>query len=286
MEKATKLTVFLTLTVLLSLFSSIIMSCNDDENIPNTSEATNEFNATFKESLASILSCPIYTNKTNSRIWTPGLPKVGNGDSIPNFPGYTPIFISTDVDSNRFEVSHINTLLQLEKEAELIGAEISLKLQADSCYVVYMSDDEAYETIDPLIGKAKEYLYSHNFTEDEIQQMLLENDAEESELVPFVMSCIEQEYNATTYSQNGNSFFNVMQFSAYASSHPEIKQIIRCSIKAVGFDVFAEMGESMVNKVISKSLIKKAFKLAVKRVLGPVAVVFVAYEFADCMNWL
>lgn len=68
-----------------------------------------------------------------------------------------------------------------------------------------------------MIQTAKNYLYAKNFSDDEIQEMLIENNAQECDLVPLVLSLVEQEKDSNNLSYNSSTSFSIFAQTAYAS---------------------------------------------------------------------
>lgn len=67
---------------------------------------------------------------------------------------------------------------------------------------------------------------------------------------------------------------------AYATEWSDVGD---CAIRAIGMDIFAGLGSSAI-KTWGKAAIKKAFKVAAKKIVGPVGVAITVVEFAVCMT--
>jgi hypothetical protein len=90
-----------------------------------------------------------------------------------------------DTDSTYLnQVNQIKTLDDLVKLCDKTAAEIVVATDStQSDYTVTISKVEVEARLKPLINKCKRFLKDRDFTDDEIQEMLTENDAEECDLI-------------------------------------------------------------------------------------------------------
>lgn len=172
---------------------------------------------------------------------------------------------------------------ELVVSADSIGAQLSLQCSEWADGYVIVRDEDACNAIEPMIQSAKNYLYAKDFNDDEIQEMLTENNAQEHDLIPLVMTLIEkdEDYN---FAMNKGTSFSFFTQSAYASELT-VSKALSCAIDAVldARDIYDFMN-SISGKVITKAAVKAAFKIVLKRTCGAVAVALAAYEFYVCIN--
>lgn len=139
--------------------------------------------------------------------------------------------------------------------------------------------------MEPLIKNAKEYLYGRGFSEDEIQEMIKENSANETDLIPFVLKLSEAElyediYANITYRQK-TSLLSIFAVPSYARD-VEFMDYVDCALHAVGADVFYSLAWSGA-KTWTKAVMKRAFTAVVKRALGPIGAAITVISFGICM---
>lgn len=60
-------------------------------------------------------------------------------------------------------------------------------------YQINVPVETIVSSLNPLVQESKEYLYTKGFTEQDIQQMIAEENAEEVDLIPFVMALTHAE---------------------------------------------------------------------------------------------
>lgn len=131
--------------------------------------------------------------------------------------------------------------------------------------------------LNPLVASAKEYLYSKGLTETDINDMIIENDAEMIDLVPFVLLLTEYElqYDEGTVVESPD-------FPQIPESDFSNRDIVSCGIHAIGMDLFYSFGGSTL-KSWGKAAIKKAFGVIAKRALGPLGCIIAVAEFSYCL---
>lgn len=297
MNRTTKIAMMVLGMCMICFIALFVESCHSD--FPETSSAEETTKTEFRESLRNSIehigACSIgksNASKTN-RIITDSLPDPINDTIIP-VPGKTPIFIELPGDFDK-EEGNINeerlkqllakkTLVDLVNAADSIGAHLTIEETewADGC--VYIRNEQAYDAIKPMIQTAKNYLYAKNFSDDEIQEMLIENNAQECDLVPLVLSLVEQEKDSNNLSYNSSTSFSIFAQTAYASELT-LSKVATCAFHAVtgGHEVY-ELMHALSGAVLTKAAVKAAFKIIVKRTCGVVAVAFAIYEFSVCIN--
>jgi len=144
--------------------------------------------------------------------------------------------------------------------------------------VILISESKISASMAAMIKQSKQYLNSLGMSDCDIQQMLEDENADESILVPFVLSLIEHDNNCYYAWQKNNKLSLIPH--AYAM---EWGQVGHCALNAIGADIFFGLGNSMA-KAWTKAAMKKAFKAAAERVIGPVGVAIAIIDFAICMG--
>ena len=146
---------------------------------------------------------------------------------------------------------------------ERLGVCISSSRTSITIDSIYVDVEAAEKALDPMVKQSKQWLYSKGMSENEIQTMLAEEGATESELVPFVMGCMEAEGTVATRA-----------ISLEKAKH--------CALMALGFDFVSYLGNSGIT-TWGKAALKKAFKSVAKKALGPAGAAIALIEFGICM---
>lgn len=193
---------------------------------------------------------------------------------------FTQIYLDLPADEglSNNNIRTPNDILNLVKET---GTDISFVKDEDHEYVLTVSDDDVSNALKPLILDCKKYLYGKGFSETEIQDMLVENNTDESSLIPFVLALAEEEEfqnsNLTFVSTNLSSIF---AFEA----HAEIVDWDRaggCAIHALGFNALAGLAQSRA-KHWTKAILRATFKTVASKMCGPVGVAVTVIDFSIC----
>lgn len=195
--------------------------------------------------------------------------------------------ISADIQSQVKNIKSVETLSNFagannatinykpNEEIAINGGELEAKIPVD----------EIYETLTPLIGEAKVYLKSKGFTEQDIQDMLVENNAHDYDLVLFVMGlssieCSQEQHlvNVSLLEHN----YNLLVENVNAGNNVTWKDYASCAVSAIGIDVFWALSGSMA-KTWTVAVIKQVFKAALPKILGPVGVGIAVASFGWCI---
>ena len=177
-------------------------------------------------------------------------------------------------------VQTVNDIVELRN---ISNAKLTINPEfTKSDFQIVVSEDNINEVLDPLVEKSKAFLRSRGFTDAEIQEMLEENNADESQLVALVMTVCEDEAKANMEAKiiNDNNIydFNIFATPVYAM---DAAGYTRCALRALGLDFIGGAGFSNC-KCWKKTAIKTAFKGIAKRMLGPVGVALAVVEFSMC----
>jgi len=107
------------------------------------------------------------------------------------------------------------------------------------------------------VAEAKNYLNSQGMTNQEISEMIAEENGDELDLVPLVMSLQSAEKENTT----AGNFSGLFLKNAYAQSGSEI---VGCAVTAIGADLLFSIGAEALEdgqKNGQKKLLKKLSKV-------------------------
>lgn len=266
------------LVLMLMLLASLMtVSCqSEDETTQTSSTEFSEFANVYNSTMSDIFS--IGVDKSNNGSGPKKLPSADRLDTlqqvfiIPNNPGY-------------MEEQFVGcTLVELVDFAESVDATLSSFNDGTAIDSVLVSETEAREKLDPMVGQAWKYLRNRGMTTSEIQDMLDANNADETELVPLMLAMMdyegEFEKGTVSYappSTNPNEPSQDKQL--------DLEQVGKCALQAIGADIFHQLIISGV-KVISKKLALELFTVIAEKYAGPIAVVIAVVEFADCMGYI
>lgn len=136
-------------------------------------------------------------------------------------------------------------------------------------------DNEAIEAgFIPLIAESKNYLYGKGITEDQIQEMLIENETDEKTLVPVALALMEYEF------KGGAEYFDVDSSMYLDSRSIDWVKVGGCAMAAIGLDILKDL--SKFGKNVTWEIVKKVFKTTAKRIAGPFGVACAVVEFTLC----
>lgn len=188
-----------------------------------------------------------------------------------------------DIKSLSKEIATIQDLSDLIR---LTDAVLQYQPNKDNIeYKVEVSESKIIESLNPLIQNAKKYLYDKGFTVQEVQDMIKENDAHETDLVPFVLKLSEAELSESVLTsetrQCNTIFFSLFSTPSYARGL-EAMDYAECALEAVGLDVFYSLNWSSA-RTWTKATMKRAFSAVVKRALGPIGAAITAISFGYCI---
>ena len=153
-----------------------------------------------------------------------------------------------------------NDLIALQDD---LGISISSTLSPNTIDSVYVDIKKVENALEPMVKESKQWLYNKDMSEIDIQEMLTEEGATESELVPFVLGCMDAENLQLTRSVDWEKAGN-------------------CALGAIGFDFTAFLATSGI-KTWGKTALKRAFKTVAQKALGPAGVAIAVIDFGLCM---
>lgn len=181
--------------------------------------------------------------------------------------------VTTEIQAQFDNISSIQSLSNL---LQTTGAVVQYEpTAANSNYSLSVDINTVTASLHPLVQDSKEFLYTKGFSEQDIQQMLVEENAVETDLIALAMVITE---NEATYpvARNYSGFF---VNSAQALTWSEVGH---CASHALGVDVLFSLGSSGAT-VWTMGAIKTAFKSVAKRMLGPIGVAIAVVDFGFCL---
>jgi hypothetical protein len=152
--------------------------------------------------------------------------------------------------------------------------------------VYEMDEQTAIATLEPMIPEARAYFESKGFTPDEIDAMIAEYGGTEYDLVLVVAVLTELENNpppaADAVDATAGEPGAAEPVATTQQNELTWAEIRNCAIIAIGADVLWALGTSNA-KTWSKAAIKKAFKTAAQKALGPIGVAIALVSFGICL---
>jgi len=149
------------------------------------------------------------------------------------------------------------------------------------CYEI--DENEAVQILNPAVQEAKNYLYTHSFSDDDINEIL--KGQEDSYLVPLVILMIENETSGSYASLQQNNIINSI-LGVQTIHAQNWGKIGACVKQAFGLDDISEFKnwKKMGKKAQNKLLGKVAGKLAARYASAWVGVALIVGQFALCMR--
>ncbi|SDS53166.1 hypothetical protein SAMN05216503_3361 [Polaribacter sp. KT25b] len=179
------------------------------------------------------------------------------------------------------EIDEINN--NTESFTDLMGAiqkyDAVMTYDNSESEIVYdIPVEEVTNMLQPTLIEAKKYLYTKGFNDLEIQNMILEEEGQELDLIPFVMALTSIEKNQ----KQANNIKSPNLFANTAYAKVNYKDYIRCAIIGIGADAIWALGGSSSSSW-GKAAMKRAFGAVAKRLLGPIGVAIAVGTFGICI---
>ena len=198
-------------------------------------------------------------------------------------PDEVPVYIQFPADESNQTNAPFQKPETMEELVELIHSTDAIiqyePTSTNSGNQINLPIETIRTSLNPLIQESKQYLYAKGFTEQDIQQMIKDENAEETDLVPFVIALSEIESSQMVAVTNNYS--KLLPFnSAYAKL--QWSDVGTCAMKAIGADILAGLYQSSAS-VWSVAVLKKAFGTVAKKMVGPVGAAIAAIEFGWCL---
>lgn len=261
----------LCLTSMLVSCIPFLVGCNQSHDI----ELQNENTSSHMQKLVNCIYSALYEDLS----YEPDTRAVQACDQLVNIKVVLPVDES-ELNIDVPEVAYASNLHDLQVIVRDYGADLVVvedPLSSDK--IVQMSEPKIKETLSPMVAESKNYLYSIGLTDFDIQEMLMEAGADESSLIPFTLALIEHD----------NQYYANLESSRKWSLIPSAYAAVtwtdtgKCALAAIGADIIYSFGPSPA-KTWSKAVIKKAFKVAASKFIGPVGVFIMVAEFSLCMG--
>ncbi|MBQ9230033.1 MAG: hypothetical protein IJ190_02520 [Prevotella sp.] len=281
MKKVKALLFVLTLPLITCVLVAVLESCQQDENFAVKSKPSNApsdcFNS-FVKGISDVSKQKIsyFTHSGNIRRSS----SVNTNDRIDIAVNFPPNTQQSYID----RLSEIETIEDMARLSHECAADYELAGEGTEGYVVAISQEALYGSLEEMIAQSKEYLKSKGMTDDDIQEMLDENDADESSLVVFAwgLSIVEcEETNAESENSGLTSFIPCTRVKASGLS-PTARQVIGCAVSAIGLDIINYFQQSATKKWTA-AIIKRMFKAYLPKVMGPAGTALIIVEFTRCM---
>lgn len=181
-------------------------------------------------------------------------------------------------DEIQYSYDNINSIQSLSNFLIETDATIQYLPSETNCnYSLGINTQTVNVNLQPLVQDSKEFLYSKGFSEEEIQQMLLEENAPEIDLITLSMVIIENEMTYPIAKNSSDLFIN----SSYARDI-DWGEVGHCAVHAIGIDLLFSLGSSGA-VAWSRATIKAAFKKVASRMMGPIGVTIAVVDFGFCM---
>ena len=187
-------------------------------------------------------------------------------------------------------VTDLQSLVSVQNDRHLTLTQTPLN--TNDILATYTIDEQPIvDALQPTIQEARNYLIAeHNFTNQEIDQMIIDKNGTEDDLVPFVMILTSQEQTPNNNSVAFNKSINLFINSAFAQEVQQPNTITwtevgACALAALGADILVSLpGHSggKLDKWKRKALLKLFGKVA-SRLLGPVGVAVAVISFGTCL---
>lgn len=289
MERIKKLGIMFAALLVVSGICLIFEACQNDD-ILTLKEAgiklteSEKFLYNLDDNLTNFMDASLfYTGANNSRFHD--FP--GTQDSL--YIGFPKDSIPTGKDPDPGNMGYHGPVMTPAELIALIhntGCTIKREKTSDDDELLLLSDEECTEALSPVIMECKHYLCAKGFTLNDIDDMLEENNATESDLVPFVLALAEREENQEEFTLSLNSTFNplsLLSVSAYALDQEDMEKAFGCALQVIGIDILRDLSTIPPSKW-TKALLKKVFKKTITRMVGPAGAVLAVIEFSICMG--
>lgn len=237
MKRLKALSLLLVLPLIACVTIAALESCQQDDNgvVKNElSTIPSEWFGSFVKSITNVSKQKIsYFTKNGTTRRSSSVNANDRIDIAVNFPPNTQ---QSYID----RLSEIETIEDMARLSHECAADFALAEEGSGGYVIAISQEALYGSLEEMIAQSKEYLKSKGMTDEDIQEMLDENDADETSLVVFAwgLSVVEyEEANADFEDSFGlTSFIPCTRASASINIRAEV--IVGCAIEALGFDIY------------------------------------------------
>lgn len=173
----------------------------------------------------------------------------------------------------------IKSLGELVAYSDSIGAELNEFPNDSIGLVVQLSGYEIKRSLNPMVDSSKNYLKAKGFSENEINELLIENNLTEYNLIEVVIGLTECErYDLLAYNERSSLVF---QAKAQELDIDWIR-VGYCAYQTIGGDIIDAIRNSG-SKKITKSVITKAVKAVAKKLcMSYVSIAIAVIDFGNC----
>lgn len=281
MKRSKALLFLLVLPLIACVAIAVLESCQQDDNYAVKSELStipSECFSSFVKGFANMSKQKISYFTKNGTIRRSSAVNVNDRiDIAVNFPPNTQ---QSYID----RLPKIETIEDMARLSHECAADFALAGEGSDGYVIAISREALYGSLEGMIAQSKDYLKSKGMTEEDIQEMLDENDADETSLIVFAwgLSIIELEQTVDN-SENGQFSFSSLIPCTKAYAGYTQYPVLNCAIEAIGMDILLQLGKSNATK-LTVPVIKKLFKTVLPKIVGTAGLAIMAVEFTICMN--
>lgn len=211
-------------------------------------------------------------------------------------PSNLPLYVVVPADLNpKQNLEVVEQFHQAKCTAELVeiaertGSILTTEYADDVNLVLQIPESKAREALKPLVESSRKFLHSKGFTDQEINSMLAENMADETDLIRLALYITNDEYHQNSVAQaKAKPGFNVLDLfatKAYAGTpkNDYWELVGDCFITCLLIDFRSFAGNSTATKW-TKVAIRIAFRNIAKKMLGPVGVAIATVEFFACVK--
>ena len=148
-----------------------------------------------------------------------------------------------------------------------------------TCY--YFDEDPIIAAMSPAIVEAKNFLYSKQMTDAEINEIL--DGQEEYNLVPLVTALIVTESNPSSSSASIDAFSLFGDISYAQDDESFSSRLYDCGMRALGISALQDLIQQGYKSTAGKKALKKAIRKIAARTLSWIGVAWAVFEFTSCM---
>jgi len=257
------------LTLLLAIFT--FNACTS-ENLTSFENNAEDFEKTFDLSLNSLNSIGLSnsSNFINARF-----SNETKTLSLVKDEGQT-------LDDTSFlnSINDLNSLVDIQQEKNLTISE-NPDSESDILGTYVIEEQPILDALAPSIVEARNYLINtKGFTNQEIDEMIIEENGQEEDLGLYVkhLISIENEGNVSTASYNPLNLFVNFSYAQELTGG----EIATCAAVAIGADILWSLGGSNASSW-SIGAMKRAFGKVAARFLGPIGVAIAVVSFGLCI---
>lgn len=250
------------ISVLTTIFAICLNACTEEgADYPSQQQKVPTL---LKQNLPALMHCHI-SSKTLTR---------SGGDVY--YDDSTTVYVEFPDSAAQDSTYAIETVEDLFNLARTTSAVFHVEDSVVTENSVVVSETRAKEALEPMLIESYQYLYNQGMSDEEIQEMLLEENADPTVLIPLVLAL--QEYDTQNLSFNKVKTFTPLSLlvtPVYAKF--EIGKAFGCVASTFGFNVLnASKG------ALTKAAIKLAFRTVSSTISGGVPALLFVVEVAVC----